>query len=102
MINKDLMKQKIDSIDTGGSTNLSGGLIMGTKHVLSQKKEGIVQRVLLLSDGHATQGVTDPEKLSKIAQEYSSMGVGITTMGVGDGFDEELMEAIAESGQGNF
>jgi Ca-activated chloride channel family protein len=99
---KDLMKQKIDSIDTRGSTNLSGGLIMGAKHVLSQKKDGIVQRVLLLSDGHANQGVTDPKKLAKIAQEYSSMGVGITTMGVGDGFDEELMEAIAESGQGNF
>jgi Ca-activated chloride channel family protein len=99
---KDLMKQQIDSIDTGGSTNLSGGLIMGAKHVLSQKKAGMVQRVILLSDGRANEGVTDQEKLAKIAQEYSSMGVSITTMGVGDGFDEELMEAISEHGQGNF
>ena len=99
---KDLMKHKIAAIEAGGSTNLSGGLIQGAQHVVSSKQEGMVSRVLLLSDGHANEGITDRGKLARIAKEYRSMGVGISALGVGNGFDEELMEAIAEGGGGNF
>jgi Ca-activated chloride channel family protein len=99
---KDLIKQRIESIETGGTTNLSGGMIEGAQHVRKGKEDGMVNRVILLSDGHANEGVTDREKLFAIAKEYRSSGVGITTMGVGDGFDEELMEGIAENGGGNF
>lgn len=99
---KDLIKHRIESIEVGGSTNLSGGMVEGAQHVRKNKAEGMVNRVILLSDGHANQGITDREKLFAIAKEYRSSGVGISTMGVGDGFDEELMEGIAENGGGNF
>jgi Ca-activated chloride channel family protein len=99
---KDLMKSKINTIEPGGTTNLSAGLIKGAQYVLSHKKSGVVQRVILLSDGHANEGITDEKQLAKIAQEYKTAGVGITTMGVGEGFDEELMETIADNGGGNF
>ncbi|KIL37215.1 hypothetical protein SD71_00290 [Cohnella kolymensis] len=99
---KDLIKQRIESIETGGTTNLSGGMVEGAQHVRKGKEDGMINRVILLSDGHANQGITDREKLFAIAKEYRSSGVGITTMGVGDGFDEELMEGIAEHGGGNF
>jgi Ca-activated chloride channel family protein len=99
---KDLIKQRIESIEAGGTTNLSGGMIEGAQHVRKGKEDGMINRVILLSDGHANEGVTDREKLFAIAKEYRSSGVGITTIGVGDGFDEELMEGIAEHGGGNF
>ncbi|CAM4179643.1 VWA domain-containing protein [Paenibacillus alkaliterrae] len=99
---KDLMKKQIETIGTGGCTNLSGGLLQGIQYVKQGQKEGSVNRVILLSDGHANEGITDSAKLQSIAKEFSSMGVGITTMGVGDGFDEELMEGIADHGGGNF
>lgn len=99
---KDWMKKKIDSIEARGSTNLSGGLIQGAQHVAAAKQEGTVNRVLLLSDGHANQGITDKLKLARIAGEYRSLGIGISTMGVGHGFDEDLMETIADGGGGNF
>lgn len=99
---KDAMKKQIDAIDARGSTNLSGGLVAGAKHVLDHKHEGWVQRVILLSDGHANHGVTDPQDLAQIAKEFNTMGTRITTMGVGEGFDEELMESIADQGGGNF
>ncbi|WP_186445914.1 vWA domain-containing protein [Paenibacillus cremeus] len=102
IMHKDLMKQRIESIQTGGSTNLSGGLLQGIQYVLKSKREGSINRVILLSDGHANQGITDPLKLQSIVKEFQGMGVGVTTMGVGDGFDEELMEGIADSGGGNF
>lgn len=86
---KDLIKQRIDTIEAGGTTNLSGGLIEGAQHVRKNKAEGMVNRVILLSDGHANEGITDRGKLFAIAKEYRSSGVGISAMGVGDGFDED-------------
>ncbi|CAM3996313.1 VWA domain-containing protein [Cohnella lubricantis] len=99
---KDLLKKKIASIQSGGSTNLSGGMIQGAQYVHQSKQDGMVNRILLLSDGHANQGITDRQKLAQIAREYRSMGVGISTLGVGHGFDEDLMEGIADEGGGNF
>jgi Ca-activated chloride channel family protein len=99
---KDVMKQQIETIRSGGSTNLSGGLLQGIQYVVQGKKDGSINRVILLSDGHANEGITDRAKLQSIAREFQSLGIGITTMGVGDGFDEELMEGIADDGGGNF
>jgi Ca-activated chloride channel family protein len=99
---KDVMKSQIEKIQSGGSTNLSGGLLKGIQHVMQHKKEGMVNRVILLSDGHANAGITDREKLNAIATEFRTAGIGITTMGVGNGFDEEMLEGIADHGSGNF
>jgi Ca-activated chloride channel family protein len=99
---KDMMKLHIEKIQSGGSTNLSGGLLQGIQHVMQHRKEGMVNRVILLSDGHANSGITDRTKLSAIAKEYGEMGIGLTMMGVGNGFDEELLENLADNGNGNF
>lgn len=99
---KENVKRRMDTIEPGGTTNLSGGLIEGAQHVRKNKRDGMVNRVILLSDGHANKGITNREKLCAIAKEFRSSGVGISTMGIGDGFDEELMEGIAEHGGGNF
>ncbi len=99
---KDMMNQKVAAIHSGGCTNLSGGLIQGAQYVKRNNQEGMVQRVILLSDGHANEGIVDRNKLAAIAKEYNHSRIGITTIGLGDGFDEELMEGIADGGGGNF
>lgn len=100
--NKDYLKQRIRTVQSGGCTNLSDGLLEGAKHVRRNLKKGMTNRVILLSDGHANRGITDPKKLHSITTELRSSGMSISTMGIGDRFDEELMEAIAEHGGGNF
>ncbi|MHA6482852.1 vWA domain-containing protein [Paenibacillus sp. strain BS8-2] len=102
VLHKDLFKEQIQSIQPGGATNLSGGLIEGAQHVMSNKTEGSVNRVILLSDGHANNGITDHHQLGAIAKEYRASEVGVSTLGVGNGFDEDVMETIAEHGGGNF
>ncbi|OZM56939.1 hypothetical protein CIB95_09215 [Lottiidibacillus patelloidae] len=99
---KDLLKHKIDQISTRGLTNLSGGLIQGCQHVLKQKEKDYVNRVIVLSDGQANRGVTDFNQLMMITDEYQSAGVTISTIGVSEHFDEEVMEGISEHGKGNF
>jgi Ca-activated chloride channel homolog len=99
---KDLLENKINQIETGGMTNLSGGLIQGCQHILNQDVKKFINRVLLLSDGQANEGITNYEQLMKIVDDYNLGGAQISTMGVSDHFNEELMEGIADHGKGNY
>jgi Ca-activated chloride channel homolog len=99
---KDLLKHKINQIETRGMTNLSGGLIQGCQHLLKADVKQYVNRALILSDGQANRGITDYDQLMKIVEEYQMAGVQISSMGVSEHFNEELMEGIAEHGRGNY
>ncbi len=92
----------IKSINTGGSTNLSGGMLEGYSQTAKHWKTGQVNRVLLLSDGLTNQGITRSEKLQAICQDKISKGISISTFGVGADFDEDLMLNLAEHGNGNY
>src|SRR5262249_31920549 len=59
-------------------------------------------RVLLLTDGLANQGVTKADTLIKIAREKAEAGVVTTTLGFGSKFDEDLLIGLARAAGGNF
>jgi Ca-activated chloride channel family protein len=90
----------IDSIPSGGTTNLSGGWLKGAEELRRVTAEG-TRRVLLLTDGLANVGVTDPGRLSGMAQSMRGERISTTTIGYGDGFDEALLTAMADAGGGN-
>lgn len=90
----------IASIYPGGCTNLSGGWLKGLEE-LRRAEKGQPCKVLLLTDGLANEGVTDPAQLTKMAAEAARAGIGTTTIGFGDGFDENLLTAMADAGGGN-
>ncbi|HML94612.1 MAG TPA: VWA domain-containing protein [Thermodesulfobacteriota bacterium] len=92
----------INSLYPTDSTNLSGGLEKGIAELKSLERGGYVNRVILLSDGLANQGVTDPSGLGRIASRASEGGVYVTTMGLGADYDENLMMGLAEHGAGNY
>lgn len=100
--NKDALKKLINSIYPGGCTNLSGGYSKGYREVKKHYRDEIVNRVLLLTDGQANVGLTDPKALVKKARDYADKGVTLTTIGVGDDFEEDLLTAMADAGKGNF
>jgi Ca-activated chloride channel family protein len=58
--------------------------------------------VILLSDGLANQGITDPRELNRIARNHRNESISLTTMGVGLDYNENLMVGLAESGGGNY
>ena len=64
--------------------------------------EGGLNRVILLSDGQANVGVTDPTVIAGEARAVAARGVGTTTMGLGDDYNEDLMQAVGEAGDGNY
>lgn len=93
------LEAAVDSIGPGGMTNLSGGWLKGLEELQRATGDG-VRRVLLLTDGQANEGIVDHEKLVEIAGGTKARAA-TTTIGFGDGFDEELLTAIAESSNGN-
>lgn len=101
--NKSVLKEKIEFIKSGGSTNLSGGMLEGYSQVKSTYDKKRVNRVLLLSDGLANRGITDRNELQKIAQQKNrEEGITLSTFGVGADFNEILMTNLAEYGSGNY
>ena len=60
----------------------------------------VIIRVLLLSHGHANVGVTDTEMIAKQMAGLSERGISTSAFGLGNGFDEDLMGAIASGGEG--
>ncbi len=96
------LKEKIRGIRAGGTTNLSGGWLEGCKHVKSQFDPQAINRVLLLTDGHANEGITAPKVLIKTASEKLEEGIITTTLGFGNGFQEDLLAGMARAANGNF
>lgn len=99
---KATMTSAIQGITLGGGTNLHGGLVLGRDEVQRVATQGQVSRVILLSDGQANIGVVDPQQIAGVARDAANRGTRITTVGVGLDYNEDLMEAIAESGRGNY
>ena len=92
----------IDKVYPRGSTNLGGGMVEGYRQVERFASKEFTNRVILLSDGLANQGITDPQRLNKIARKNRSHSISLTAMGVGLDYNENLMVGLAEHGGGNY
>ena len=100
---KTSLQKIVNGIVAGGMTNLSGGMLEGYNEVKITQKEGFVNRVLLLSDGLANVGISDPAQLKEIAgRQFRENKIGLSTFGVGADFNEELMMHLSEYGGANY
>lgn len=102
VLHKDLICQRIDTIKAAGTTNLSGGWLEGCNYVEQNKENERLNRVILMSDGHANRGVTHMDKLVSMAEQKLGQGISTTTMGLGEDFNEDLLMAMAHAGGGAF
>ena len=93
--------RQVDMLEASGGTNIAAGLELGLSQ-LERRESGRSARVLLLSDGQATAGDTSTEGLRSRAARYMRKEHVLSTMGIGDDFNEDVMTGIAETGTGNF
>ncbi|MGH8542342.1 MAG: vWA domain-containing protein [Gammaproteobacteria bacterium] len=94
--------ERLRTIDARGTTALAEGWFRGAEQVALHQAPEFINRVLLLTDGLANVGVTDPDELEHRAVGLHRRGIQTTTFGVGADFDEALLERIALAGGGNF
>jgi Ca-activated chloride channel family protein len=89
-------------LKAGNCTDLGAGWLLGAECVARDMAErsGCQNRVLLLSDGHANRGLTDPEALAEHARQLRLRGLFTSTVGIGDGYSPEQIQTIANYGGG--
>ena len=100
LTDKDAVRGLIASIPPGGTTNLSGGYLRGLQEARRVAGDGGAT-LLLLSDGHANVGIVDSDKLGTVAAGARGHRVTTSTIGLGLGYDETLLAALARGGAGN-
>jgi Ca-activated chloride channel homolog len=85
-----------------GATALHDGLKAAYEEAFRGRDSGRQNRVLLLSDGQPTIGITSTPEILNMSRGYNSEGMGLTTIGVGSDFNPELMRQLAQQADGNF
>jgi Ca-activated chloride channel family protein len=99
---KDALKEKIESIEASGSTALYAGVKMGADQLDEFSSSKRINRVILLSDGLANVGPSTPRDLRRLGSQLAERGISVTTIGVGDDYNEDLMAGLAEASDANY
>lgn len=94
------LARKIGEIQTGGSTNIEMGYRFGLAEA-AKAPAGVESTLVLLSDGEANRGVMDPAQLGQLAAAATEHLVTTSTIGIGEGYDETILDAMSVSGAGN-
>ncbi len=100
--NKVRIVEAIRLVHPGGSTALHGGWREGGSQVCQHLLKGGLNRVLLLSDGLANVGEKDPDAIASDVARLAKEGASTSTMGLGDDYNEDLLEAMAQAGDGSY
>ena len=96
------LQRQLDRMHAGGSTALHGGWQLGSALLQGEAMPGNLPRVLLLTDGRANVGVTQPRAIAADVALALSRSVSTSTVGVGMRYDERVLESIAGAGDGNY
>lgn len=84
-----------------GGTALFAGLSKGLVEVDKFKDPNQINRIILLSDGQANVGPSSTQELSELGIIAAKQSIAVTTIGLGEGYNESLMAAIASYSDGN-
>ncbi len=93
--------QKIRSVEAGSSTALFAGVATGAAEVRKFLDRSSVNRVILLSDGIANVGPSSPMELADLGRSLAKENISVSTLGVGQGYNEDLMMQLANASSGN-
>jgi len=84
-----------------GSTAIHAGVLTGAAEVRKFKAPHRLNRVVLLSDGQANVGPARPDEFAVLGRGLLAEGISVSTIGLGLGYNEDLMLALARSSDGN-
>ena len=92
---------KIRRIDARGMTALFAGVAAGASELAKFRGKCEISRVLLLSDGQANVGPSTAEELGRYGAMLMKDGVAVSTVGLGNCYNEDLMTRLSQKSDGN-
>lgn len=93
------LRKAIHQLKTGGSTDISAGYLLGLRELNRVQAAG-GSTLLLISDGHANAGEQNPKFFADVSTKSALSKVTTSTIGLGTGYDETILEALAQGGGG--
>ncbi len=96
-----LVHRMIGSLRAGGQTAIYAAVKTGANQVRTFADGGRVDRIVLLSDGLANVGPRDPYTFEALGSRLGSQRISVTTIGLGRGYNEDLMAQLAAASDGN-
>lgn len=97
-----VFRNAIKAIEPGASTNIHSGLMLGYSEARKNFDKDATNRVVLLTDGIANTGVTDPNQIVRDSLPFNDIGIDLSTIGVGLDLDKDLLRQLAKGGRGLF
>lgn len=91
-------KRALRDIKAEGTTDMAGGLAAGLAQVRAHLTPDGIHRIVLVGDGVPN----DPAAVLALAENARAEHVPVTTLGLGNDFDETLMTALAQRSSGTF
>lgn len=95
------IRSDIRGIRAHGRTALYAGVSQGIRELSDFVDPYKVNRIILLSDGLANVGPSSPQDLQDLGREAAQQGITVTTIGLGLGYNEDLMTQLALASDGN-
>ena len=93
----------INSLRPENTTSVQDGLTLAYKMASRAYRKGLINHVILCSDGVANVAGTDANTILAQAKEYATRDITLSTVGVGMGnYNDVLLEQLADKGNGNY
>jgi len=94
VLKKPDLKAAIGQIDAAGGTEMAQGMALALQEVQRPLLTRGISRILLLTDGR-TYG--DESRCVEIARRGQARGIGLTALGIGTEWNEDLLETMTAS-----
>jgi Ca-activated chloride channel homolog len=91
------IKDKINRLAADGGTSIDEGLKLGIEE-LAKGKADTISQAFLLTDGENEHG--DNNRCIKLAQLSASYNLSLNTLGIGDNWNQDILERVADAGLG--
>ena len=94
-------KRRINEVSAGGRTAIHAAVEAAARELRRNMRPGQPSRIILMSDGQANVGPRRPFEFSELGRRLGSDGISVTTIGLGRGYNEDLMSQLASASDGN-
>ena len=99
--NPDVFAELIRRVNVRGNTAIYSGVLAGAAEVRKFRQPSRLNRVVLLSDGQANVGPSRAPEFAVLGRSLLAEGISVSTIGLGLGYNEDLMLELARSSDGN-
>ncbi len=101
------LEAAVSGLIASGGTNISDGITAAKEALLgiaatSDESLPHSQRILLMTDGLANQGITDAGGLSALVTKLRSQSIALSALGLGSSYNEQLLGSLADAGGGAY